>query len=366
MALIKDVYNKNFYKEFGKAATKVIPGFSSDKYIKAVYDHPFEKLEWKERLKLSTHILHTFMPDDFEIAAGFLCKIIDNLKDGDHYTSTFPYLFFQDYIATYGIEHFRTSMKSIGHITTFISGEFAVRPFLLKYGQPATDIMLEWSHSPNHHLRRLSSEGSRPRLPWGVALQFLKKDPAPIIPILEKLKNDPSEYVRRSVANSLNDIGKDHPSLLIEIAKSWQGISKDTDAIIKHACRNLLKQGHPEILTYYGLDGKNVEISDLNILNTNIRTGEYLEFGFSLKNRIELPQHIRLEYAIYYLRANGSHTKKVFKISEKTYAPLEFTGITRRQSFRIITTKIFYEGTHYLSIIANGNEGSKQSFELNQ
>jgi len=366
MALIKDVYNKTFYKEFGAQAVKVIPGFSTEKFIKKIYSSDFENLEWKERLQLSTRILHQFMPENYETGASNLCAIIENNKSEGHYTSTFPYLFFQDYIATYGLEHFEISMDAIGRITTFISGEFAVRPFIIRYGLPAIEIILQWSLSDNIHIRRLASEGSRPRLPWGVALQTLKRDPAPILPILENLKTDPSEYVRRSVANSLNDIGKDHPDLLIRIAKSWKGISKDTDGIIKHACRNLLKQGREEILQLYGLDGKNAEVDQFRIINPVVRVGEAVHFDFNLENKISDIQHIRLEYAVYYLRANGSHSKKVFKISEKSYPGNENIPVSRKQSFKIITTRTFYPGTHYLTIIANGREGDKIAFELIQ
>jgi 3-methyladenine DNA glycosylase AlkC len=225
--------------------------------------------------------------------------------------------------------------------------------------------MLKWSLHKNEKVRRLSSEGCRPRLPWALALPALKKDPAPVLPVLENLKNDPSEWVRRSVANNLNDISKDNPDVVIAIAKKWKGISPETDAIIKHACRTLLKQGHPVILDYYQLNKSDkIELSNFKIINPQLTTGEDLIFSFTLLNREITPQNIRMEYGLYYLKQNGQHSKKVFKISEKTFQPDEKADITRKQSFRIITTRKFYPGLHKLSIIINGQEHTAAEFEL--
>jgi hypothetical protein len=198
-------------------------------------------------------------------------------------------------------------------------------------------------------------------------LPALKKDPSAILPLLENLKNDPSEWVRRSVANNINDIAKDHPDLVIGLAKKWKGISKETDAIIKHGCRTLLKQGHQEILKHYGLDGSRAEISGLTVLTPLVRTGDSLEFSFVLRNLEPSAQTIRVEYGIYYLKSNGLLSKKVFKISEKVYPENAVVTILRKQSFRLITTRVFYPGIHQLSVIVNGEEKCFDTFsyELN-
>jgi 3-methyladenine DNA glycosylase AlkC len=227
--------------------------------------------------------------------------------------------------------------------------------------------MHNWSFHENHHVRRLASEGARPRLPWAIALQELKKDPTPILPILDNLKNDTSEYVRRSVANNLNDIAKDHPDLVLSIAKQWKGISKETDAVIKHGCRSLLKQGHVEILKYYALNGSNdIEISDFKILTPEIKVGDSLEFSFTLHNTGTTTERIRLEYAIYYVKQNGKFSKKIFKISERLILPKEKCEVLRRHSFKIITVRKFYTGQHRLSIIINGQEGKIRKFKLKE
>ena len=216
--------------------------------------------------------------------------------------------------------------------------------------------MEKWSLHESHKVRRLASEGSRSRLPWAMAVQGLKKDPSPTLPILENLKNDPSEWVRKSVANNLNDISKDHPEIVITIANRWRGLTKETDAIIKHGCRSLLKQGNAKILAHYGLESTHIELNNFEILTPEVTIGDSLEFTITVNNTAQRVQKIRLEYTVYYKRLNGSSSKKVFKISERDYQVTESAVINRKQSFKIITTRKFYPGNHQLSIILNGQE----------
>ncbi|RZJ47916.1 MAG: DNA alkylation repair protein [Flavobacterium sp.] len=364
MGLIKDIYSVAFYENFGQAVAEVHPIFDKQKFIKTIYEGDFAQKEWKERMKHTTVVFHKFMPENFPEAVVIIDKVIHNLRKKNFTEGNLAFIFFADYIETYGLEDFKTSAKAFVSITQFISCEFAVRPFILKYKVKMIDEMVKWSTHENHHVRRLSSEGSRPRLPWAMAIPFLKKDPVSILPILENLKNDPSEYVRRSVANNLNDIAKDNPELVLEIAGKWKGFSKETDAIIKHGCRTLLKQGHPEILSHYGLESTNIELSDFEIKTPVVKIGEYLQFQFNLKNLNKEPKTVRLEYAVHYKKAKGHLAKKVFKISEKIYQPEQLVKVERNQSFKIITTRVFHTGLHELSIIINGTESEALSFDL--
>lgn len=225
--------------------------------------------------------------------------------------------------------------------------------------------MLVWSKHEHWGVRRLASEGCRPRLPWAMALPNLKKDPAPIIPILENLKNDPARSVRLSVANNLNDIAKDNPEIVIDLAKKWHGKSKEIDWVIKHGCRTLLKQGNPEILGLFGLgSAENINIEDFQIITPVVKVGNSLEFSFKLVNNNHEKNKIRLEYGLYYQKANGALSRKVCKISEKEYAENSITYITRKHSFKVVTTRKFHPGLHQVAVIINGNEFEKHDFEL--
>ncbi|MGO4773762.1 DNA alkylation repair protein [Flavobacterium sp. W22_SRS_FK3] len=364
MGLIKDIYSVSFYEKFGQAVTEVHPTFNKQKFIEAIYEGDFVQKEWKDRMKHTTIVLHQFMPENFEEAVILIDLIIHNLKKNSFTDGNLAFIFFADYIEKYGLDDFETSAKAFVSITQFISCEFAVRPFIIKYKEKMINEMINWSLHKNHHVRRLASEGSRPRLPWAMAIPFLKKDPSFIFPILENLKNDPSEYVRRSVANNLNDIVKDNPEIVLEIAQRWKGFSKETDGIIKHGCRTLLKQGHPEILIHYGLESANIELSSFEIKTLKVKIGDYLQFQFHLNNKNETAKTVRLEYAVYYKKSKGHLVKKVFKISEKIYPPNQTIKVERKQSFKLITTRVFHTGMHQLSIIINGSESEALKFEL--
>ncbi|HEY0680058.1 MAG TPA: DNA alkylation repair protein [Chitinophagaceae bacterium] len=364
---LKDIYSPAFYDKFSEVLADVVPSFDKKKFKKLIFDKEWQNRELKERMKHTSRVLHTFLPKQFDEASGMINLIIERLIRNRFTESSLEFMFFPDYIETYGIDHFDTSVKSIEYITQFTSCEFAVRPFIIKYGGKMMSQMYQWSLHENHKVRRLASEGSRPRLPWAMAVPFLKADPALVLPILENLKNDPSEWVRRSVANNLNDIAKDHPDIVIKIAKRWKGISKETDALIKHACRTLLKQAHPSIIKHYGLhNGQNLKVTNFNILNNKLKIGEHLKFSFTLHNNDSKASVARLEYGIFYLRKNGTHSKKVFKISERQLTAKEKLTITRKQSFKLITTRKFYAGKQMLSIIVNGQERQLGSFELVQ
>lgn len=363
--LLKDIYSPLFYEKFSDVVKEVIPSFSKDKFINQIFDSNWEQRALKDRMKHTAFVLNGFLPEKFENAVPLLEEMIKIIQENMFTTSSLEFMFFPDYIENYGINHFEASVKSFEFITQFTSCEFAVRPFIIKYGDSMIQKMIQWSQHENHHVRRLASEGSRPRLPWAMALPDLKKNPITILPILENLKNDPSEYVRRSVANSLNDIAKDHPSVVIEIAWQWKGISKETDAIIKHGSRTLLKQGNKEILLYFNLHNHTeLKVSNFMIKNPRVSIGDYLKFSFTIQNTDNQSHNVRLEYGIHYLRQNGQYNKKVFKISEKLIQPNEIIDFHRKQSFKIITTRVFYTGEQYLSLIINGSERGLLSFQL--
>lgn len=362
--LLKDIYSPAFYNRLSDSLAHSVPGFDNAKFIKAIFGNGFEGMELKERMKHTARVLHTFMPAGYKGTADLMKTIIQRLRADGFRDQMLEFMFLPDYIETFGIDDYKESVKALGYITQFVSCEFSVRPFIIRYPDKMMAQMLQWSLHANEHVRRLSTEGCRPRLPWAMALPALKKDPAAILPVLENLKNDASEYVRRSVANNLNDIAKDNPDIVTGLAAKWKGISKETDAIIKHGSRTLLKQRHSAILEHYGLSGKHTALDAFTIVTPEIRTGDHLHFTFEIKNKHTLAQTIRLEYAVYYQKKNGSLSPKVFKISERVYQQGETVNIQRRQSFQLITTRKFHPGLHRLSIIVNGEEKAVKDFHL--
>jgi 3-methyladenine DNA glycosylase AlkC len=364
MALLKDLYSPSFYKNLADELAAVLPSFNKQRFISQIFTDAFNDKELKARMRHTSVVLHNFMPSDFTGATKVMGKLITQLKKKGTGENGLEYMFIPDYIEVYGIDEFEPAVDALEAVTQFVSCEFAVRPFILKYQNKMISRMTKWSKHKNLKVRRLASEGSRPRLPWAMAIPFLKKDPAPILTILENLKNDPSEFVRRSVANSINDIAKDHPDIVIRLALKWKGISKETDAIIKHGSRTLLKKGHAAILSHFGLTSEHIHVAGFKILTPKVNMGKDLAFSFQVSNGNKIEQTVRLEYGLYYLKGNGQWTKKVFKISEKLVGPGVKLSVERKQSFKKITTKVFYPGKHKLSIIVNGEEKGTKTFEV--
>lgn len=372
----KNMYNEQFFDRFTKDLKLVIKDFDAREFVSQIMDNEWENRELKQRCMHITTILRKFLPADYKEAIAKILELLDYVKntqpdfskiDDTKFGLTLEYgPVLDNYVEQYGLDDYETSVKAIEKITQFTSCEFSVHPFIIKYPDEMMQQMLVWSKHEHWGVRRLASEGCRPRLPWAMALPNLKENPAPIIPILENLKNDPARFVRLSVANNLNDIAKDNPQTVIDLVKRWQGESKEVDWIIKHGCRTLLKQGNQEMMELFGFNStvKSIRIENFQISIPQVKVGESLEFSFNLLNKNNKRTKIRLEYGIYYQKANGTLTKKVHKISEKEYAENSTTQITRKHSFRVVTTRKLHPGLHQVAVIINGNEFEKYDFEL--
>ena len=373
----KNMYNEQFFDRFTKDLKLIIKDFDARGFVSQIMDNEWENREYKQRIKHMATILKKFLPTDYKKAIAKILELLDYVKstlpdfskidDANFGLLTLEYgSVLDNYVEQYGLDDYQTSVEAIEKITQFTSCEFVTHPFIVRYPEEMMKQMLVWSKHEHWGVRRLASEGCRPRLPWAMALPNLKENPTPIIPILENLKNDPSRFVRLSVANNLNDIAKDNPGTVIDLVKRWKGKSAEVDWVIKHGCRTLLKQGNSELMELFGFDavGKNINIENFQISMPEVIVGDTLEFSFILLNNNSKKNKIRLEYGIYYQKANGTLAKKVHKISEKEYAGNSTTQITRKHSFRVVTTRRFHPGLHQIAVIINGYEFEKHDFEL--
>ena len=275
----------------------------------------------------------------------------------------FAPVIFPDFVEVYGLDYYDESIQALEHFTKTSTSEFAIRHFLIKYEEKTMKQMLSWAKSDNYHVRRLASEGSRPRWPWAIGLPNFKKDQAKVIEILNILKNDPEEYVRRSVANNLNDISKDNPEIVISLSKKWLGVNDNLNWVIKHGNRTLLKNGNSETLSLFGFEKvKNIKVNDFNCDN-DVKEGGKFNFSFNLTNNNKKLGKLRIEFAIYFMKKNGKQSKKVFKISESNY-DIKNKMIYKYFSFKSITTRKYHKGEHSISIIVNGIELNNEKFLL--
>jgi 3-methyladenine DNA glycosylase AlkC len=365
MEPLKNIYNQKFIDDFSQVIQKVIPNFNPSLFIKSVFDKGWKQKELKQRMRHITLMLRPQLSNNYKTMINEVLDIVKELEKSNTKGQSFEWMFLPEFMELFGLENYKTSVNAFEIITQFTSCEFAVRPFIKKYPNKMMQQHLLWSKHKNTHVRRLATEGCRPMLPWAMALPELKKEPKPIVPILENLKNDSSKYVRRSVANNLNDIAKNQPETVINIAKKWLGKTPETDKLVKHACRTLLKAGNQEIMSLFGFGSVDkIEINRFKIQELKFKIGGNLNFSFDLKNNSNSNIKIRLEYAIYYQKANGTLSKKVYKISEKTYAKNAISSISKKQSFKVISTRKFHLGLHQVTVVVNGVEFDRFDFWL--
>jgi 3-methyladenine DNA glycosylase AlkC len=332
---------------FGSVLKEVHPTFKAEEFVAAVCDEDWADRELKEKMRHTTLCLHQFLPNDFEKAVKILLAIVPKVTG-------FEAIVLPDYIEVYGQEHWDISLPALGELTKCGSSEFGIRPFLNKDLKGAMKYMTQWADDNDFKVRRFASEGCRPRLPWAAGVPALKKDPGLILPILEKLKNDPEEFVRKSVANNLNDISKDHPELVLDICERWQGTSKNTDWIIKHACRTLLKQGNKRAMLLFGFANPELmTVTQLEFSKNSPKIGEDISFSFKLNLKIPKKQKVRIEYIVHFVKANGKTSPKVFQIKESEMAPGEHV-IYKKHSFKNMSTRKHYPGEHNFEVVVNG------------
>ncbi|MDR3585720.1 MAG: hypothetical protein P4L59_10400 [Desulfosporosinus sp.] len=353
---LKAMYNKEFLRRFGEKVRAVYDAFDMEGFVATAMDEPWDGLELKARMRRITATLRAYLSIRYEEA-------LDVLSAMDETCIGFPYLFLPDFVAVYGqeVEHWELSMKALERFTQKSSSEFAIRPFLLSDPERVMCQMRIWSQHPNEHVRRLASEGCRPRLPWGVSLPMFKRDPTLVIPVLERLKADPSLYVRKSVANNLNDIAKDHPAVVLETARRWKGVCPHTDWILRQGCRTLIRKADPEAMELFGY-AKTTDVvplvtsASLSVLPTRLAIGESCELKYELCIREGGPAHVRIEYGIDFVKARGHTSRKLFLLSDKTVpGGTCLTGI-RTHNWSNLTTRHHYPGEHRIALLVNGCE----------
>ena len=355
---LKDRLNYESIREFALIIQSAYNSFQVDEFLKSTMDETWDNLELKARGRKICLNLGTYLPADYSTAI----RIIDDVvaKCDGFFCMVFP-----DFVEVYGQDdaNWDLSIKALERYTQFSSSEWAVRPFIIEHEKRMMAQMYDWSKHENEHVRRLASEGCRPQLPWAQALPSFKKDPAPILPILEQLKTDSSPYVRNSVANNLNDISKTHPDLVAKLAKDLYGKNEHTDWIVKHGCRTLLKQGNSDVLAIFGYhDAASVDVNDFALDSTSIFIGEDISFSFVISTKDATK--VRLEYGIDYVKSNGKRNRKIFKISEISLKKNQKKLYSKKHSFADVSTRKHYPGTHTITLIVNGAKRGELDFDV--
>lgn len=352
-------------QQLADCLSEIQPGFNAAAFTKAAI-FGLDQLELKARVYHLINILHLHLPQDFEHTAQLLCQVKQHqLEQQESTIKAFTAWPLIDYVAVYGLQHPKTALKTLAQLTSLFSAEFAIRPFIQRHYDLTLQHLYSWCDSPDFHLRRLASEGTRPRLPWGQQLPQFIKDPKPILPLLEKLKADPEDYVRRSVANNLNDISKDHPQQVLNTCRRWlQQPTKETQWIVRHATRTLIKKDVPEVFTLLGYTERPQLQVKLTLNSNKLQVGESLQFQVQLTSTAQQSQKLLVDYVIYFMKSNGQLSPKVFKLKTLKLGGGESLSLEKTHRFVPLSTRRYYPGEHRVEVKINGLSFAETAFTL--
>lgn len=369
----KNKFNDQVIAELADHLLRVLPEFDRTAFVVQACTG----LQWLELKARSAHIcdaLCRHLPSDFPKAA---LAITASLHPDEHAPLQalrmdgagirgWAVLPLAEYVARQGLTHFDLAMHLLKELTKRFTAEFAVRTFILADPARAFVHLHSWAEDANPHVRRLASEGARPRLPWGQRLPSLIADPAPLIPLLQRLRDDPSEYVRRSVANNLNDISKDHPQLVVQLLSEWTADAEPVRMrLAHHACRTLVKAGHRPALAMLGFRPARVEVKSFRLAAAELRLGEQLVVQLEIASLSPVTQNLVIDYVLSFRRANGSYGNKVFKWKTLCLAAAGTVLLSKSHSIKPITTRTYYSGAQAVAVQINGLECARLSFTLN-
>ena len=376
----KNLINDDVVRRTGHHLARAWPAFDRRRFEQLALTG-LDALEFKARaLHLCTALEQT-LPERFAHAAEVLeaslrqvpkpvrdhdpDKDLGTLKTDETGVAGWALWAYGEYVARHGQPHPERALQALHAFTQRFTAEFAIRPFIVRHPELAFATLARWVNDPSAHVRRLVSEGSRPRLPWGLRLQALVADPSPCLPLLQALQDDPSEYVRRSVANHLNDIAKDHPGILVDwLATHLPDAPPARQRLLRHACRVLIKTGHAGVMAAWGLDAPFEGRLSLTLGTGRIAMGEALAIEVLLASTSARSQTLELDYLVHHVKSNGATAPKTFKGKRITLAPGQTLAWTKRHVFREVTTRTHHAGRHGIEIQVNGQRLAEAHFDL--
>lgn len=355
---LKDRYfTDESIRAFATLVKKHHSPFDDGRFVAELSSPDFQALELMQMSRRATEHLAELLPPTYAEAVEVLKRVAPEAKGMEAFSMP-------TYVELYGLDDWHTSLPAMAFFTKYASCEFAIRPYILADPARAMAFMEGLTGDEDENVRRFASEGCRPRLPWAVSLPPFKEDPTPVLALLERLKDDASEFVRRSVSNNLNDISKDHPERVLDVSERWLGTSKGADWIVKRACRTLLKAGDRRAMRLFGFgDPSALEVVDAAVDRKSVRIGGEARLSFTLQVGTKKRCKVRLEHAVWYVKANGSTSKKVFQLKETTLAPGTH-DFSAKLSFVERSTRKHHPGRHRITVIVNGVEKGETAVVL--
>ena len=364
---MKEGLNSAAVRRIAKNLARAWPELASRAFVRDA-TRGLASLELKQRIEHVIESLKRHLPPDYPEALEVLVRAGKTWDAGDPNDplrgfAAWPII---DFVGVHGVDHFDASLEALRRLTKLFSAEFAIRPFIEHDQKRAFRALTRWTRDPDEHVRRLVSEGTRPRLPWGRRLRELQSDPRPSLALLERLKDDSSDYVRRSVANHLNDIAKDHPDIVVETCRRWsKGADERRERLVRHALRTLVKKGDRGALAVLGHDQEaKVRVSKLRLSKKRIDLGGEVELSFDLRSTGKQAQSLVVDYAVHHVKKRGGRTPKVFKLKTIRLAPGEATSVKKLHRFKEITTRTYHSGAHRFEVLINGKPRTAADLHL--
>ena len=369
----KNLINPTLVQQAARRLQWSWPDFPASDFLRLAGDG-LENLEMKARSLHICDALLATLPNDFMQAADLIeaslaapeagesMAQLHGLEDGLRGWILWPV---GEYIARRGLHHPERALQALHALTQRFTAEFAIRPFIEHHAALTFATLHQWVDDDSAHVRRLVSEGSRPRLPWGQQLKALIIDPTPTLPLLQALQDDPSPYVRRSVANHLNDIAKDHPAVIARwLQDHLPKAPPARRSLLRHASRTLIKSGDRAVLTAWGLGDQFKGKAELTVTPTHIHLGESVRLSLRLQSNSRDHQRLVVDYAVHHVKADGSTSAKVFKGWKLDLPPNSEVLLERNHAVRLITTRRYHAGRHPVVIQINGQEVARDHFLL--
>lgn len=374
MEPFKNIYKPSSIIKLSRDIRRNFKQFDEPGFVKSC-NRGLQKLELKERVLHIAKVLKDHLPAQYPKAINIMVQSLapEEFHEEQEWAGqdvegvtgfmVWPFL---TYIEVYGLADLQTSITGMYEMTKRFSAEFAIRPFIEHYDQKIFTVLTRWTNDKSKHVRRLCSEGTRPSLPWGKRVSAINKNLPRNISLLERLKNDPEEYVQRSVANHLNDLSRIDRKLLLETLQRWQKPELQVSRkIIRHASRTLLKEGNPTALKLHGYTVKaKITITEFSISRSSVREGEDVDIQVTLLSKSTKPEKILIEYIVYYLKSNREYSRKTFRLNDCMLAPHEKLRLSKAISFRRVTTRKHYAGMHRIALQINGLEQQYRELEL--
>lgn len=364
---LKNRFGAEVPRTIARMIAAVFPRFDEKAFVRSTLAG-YDDLELMPRGWKIAHELRRFMPDDYEQAIEILLNSIDQYQGRTAAQGMGGFLFLPHvfFVAEYGLDHFEASMRAQYLLTQRFTAEFSIRRYLERHQEATLARLAEWATDSSEDVRRLVSEGTRPRLPWAPRLRAFQADPRPVLALLERLKDDASLYVRRSVANNLNDIGKDHPAVLVETAQRWLvDATGERRWIVRHALRSAVKRGESGALEVLGFgEAARVAVEKVRITPRRPAIGSAVTLTFEIASRAVRVQRLLVDLRVHYVKANGTTSPKVFKLKALDLAPRGAVPFSKRLSLAQLTTRRHHPGKHVMELIVNGYAHPLGEFDL--